>query len=145
MNPHRVIMAAAVACVLMAPGCAPPPEDPVTTGVPAGRQAESVSRPGLTRTGDQNEATAVGTLVFRRDQGGFFGLADMTPSQEPSTDARILVVLVQEDGNRSAPDLAPLVGAYCAFSGTLRTETTLTPIPELVFDSYRVLVPVPGP
>lgn len=99
-----------------------------------------VVMPSLTRESD-GRSTAVGTLAFRRDLGEVFVLVDITPGEKPSTEARVIAVLVESKGQTGAEDLAPLVGAYCAFSGSLvETETSSTAhAPRLAIESYRIL------
>ncbi len=138
----RALLAASVVLPLLFAGCSSrggsgQPSAPPTTVVPS--DTTSTPSPALTRHDAHGSATAVGTLVYRRDQGGFFAVTDLVPGHAPSTDARLLAVLVQPDGSRAAPDLVPLVGAYCSFTGTLRTETSISALPELVVESYRVI------
>ncbi len=138
----RALTTLSVVVPLLLTGCGASdgPEEslrPPTSGVPS--NTTSTPPPALTRHDEQGDATAVGTLVYRRDQGGFFAVTDLVSGRAPSTDARLLAVLVQPDGSRAAPDLVPLVGAYCSFRGTLRMETSTSAPPELVVESYRVI------
>jgi len=141
----RRLPALALICatvLIVVSGCADAGQDPATRGSAGLRSRDmtgGLTAPSLTKVG-KTGATAVGTVVYRRDQGGFFGIADLVPGDEPDPSASIIAILVQSDGGREGADLGPLVGAYCAFTGTLREEAaTSTPAPELIVESYRIL------
>lgn len=140
---RRTVAVAALAAVLLVAGCSrnapagdeiPSRPERLETGIPA---------PGLTRS-SSGEVTAVGTLVYRRDEGGFFAVADIRPGEKPAPNARIVAILTDDTGDRALTELATLVGAYCGFTGTLRSQTsTLAASPEVTYVRYRVYEPVP--
>lgn len=139
MNRNTAI-AVVVSCVLLA-GCA---RHAGTTGqgaspVRSRETSAGIPFPSLTRLGVK-QAQAVGMVVFRREQHGYFALADIVPGEAPDPSAKLISILVQPDGSRRGNDLVPLVGAYCAFSGKLRDQSpTSSPTPELIVESYRIL------
>lgn len=104
------------------------------------QDASRMSPPGLARLRGP-EAEAVGTVVYRRDQGGFFALTDISPDKQGDGPApRILAVLVHEDGKPRVDDLAPLVGSYCRLMGSIvETGTSTFTAPMLSFDTYHIL------
>lgn len=103
---------------------------------------ESLPGPGLTR-GEGDRATAIGTLVFKRTKGGFFALVDASAGTTVSPDARVVAVILDSDGSRGGPELAPLVGAYVEFEGTLLKGTPPEGQFQLGTDSYRILKEAP--
>lgn len=102
--------------------------------------ASMSSEPGLVVLGD-SEAEAVGTVVYRRDQGGFFAVTDIPPGGEgDGSKPRLLAVLVHEDGQPRVDDLAPLVGSYCRLMGSIvETDSSTFTAPMLSFDTYHIL------
>lgn len=142
--PRMAVVVLCVASVLAATGCSPRGVSRSESPVPASRDSASIPSPGLVRTSDQ-DAEAVGTLVYRRDQGGFFAVSDIVPDAEPSRNPRLLAILVNEDGTRRREDLAPLVGRYCRFIGSIvETEATTFTAPLLRFDTYHMLDSTPA-
>lgn len=102
--------------------------------------ASRSSSPGLVILQD-SEAEAVGTVVYRRDQGGFFAVTDILPGREGTgRQPRLLAVLVHENGQPRVDDLAPLVGSYCRLVGSIvETDTSTFTAPMLAFDTYHIL------
>lgn len=102
--------------------------------------ASRASSPGLVILKD-SEAEAVGTVVYRRDQGGFFAVTDIPPGGEGAgSKPRLLAVLVHEDGQPRVEDLAPLVGSYCRLMGSIvETDASTFTAPMLAFDTYHIL------
>lgn len=132
-----------LACALLLTGCAGTETESGELPTVPQRLESGIPAPGVTR--DSNgQVTAVGTVVYRRDQGGFFAVADIEPGELPSADPRIVAIIVNEAGGRDLSELSTLVGAYCGFTGTLHAETaTDTPSPEIAYVTYRVYEGVP--
>jgi hypothetical protein len=103
---------------------------------------ESLPGPGLTR-GEGDSATAIGTLVYKRAKGGYFALVDASAGTTVAPDARVVAVILDSDGGRGGSELAPLVGAYVEFEGTLLKGTPPEGQLQLGTDSYRILKEAP--
>lgn len=143
-SPHHLLAVLMCASMLLT-GCVP---DAVPQDAPAplSVDASGVVEPGLVRWGP-SDTEAVGTVVYRRDQGGFFALADIAPSgARAQQDApRIIAVLVHPDGTPVTEGLGYLVGTYCRIIGTtVEASGTAFTAPLLSFDTYHVLRR-PGP
>ncbi len=150
--PARTPLARCVLAILIATasstGCENGAEKSVVAPAPSSLTSRSSSTPSpslttpspsLTYEDGRGRAIAIGTLVYRRDRGGFFAVADLVPGAEPSPAARLIAVLVNPDGSRDAPDLISLVGSYCTFRGAIRDETSASAVPELVLESYAIV------
>ncbi len=120
-------------------GCGGQSSREVVQPEPLSIDASGTVTPGLIRR-SASDAEAVGTVVYRRDQGGFFAVTNITTAATSPSDIRILAILVHEDGTLRREDLAPLVGVYCRFIGSVvQTESPTFTAPLLSFDTVHIL------
>lgn len=137
MKRHLALAALLIALVLG--GCSAVDDGSVTRADGSVGRTSQEPEPGLVRLSN-SEAEAMGTVVYRRDQGGFFAVADISHDASTKPNPRILAVLVNEDGTPRVSDLAPLVGSYCRFIGSvLETQATTFTAPMLTFETYHIL------
>lgn len=135
---RSVLLIVALAMAFVLGGCS---DARVSDSAEAPRPVASrASSPGLVILRG-SEAEAVGTVVYRRDQGGFFAVTDIAPGGETDgSKPRLLAVLVHEDGQPRVEDLAPLVGSYCRLMGSIvETDSSTFTAPMLSFDTYHIL------
>lgn len=135
---RSVLLIVVLAMAVALGGCSDPNGSSLTE--PPRTDASQASSPGLVILKD-SEAEAVGTVVYRRDQGGFFAVTDISPDSEGhDPEPRLLAVLVHENGQPRVDDLAPLVGSYCRLMGSIvEPDSSTFTAPMLAFDTYHIL------
>lgn len=104
--------------------------------------ADGLPMPGLTKLSSTRTA-AVGTLVWRSLEGGFFAVVDAQPGDVIAGDEPLVAVVLQPEGTSPA-DLEPLLGSYMQFTGVVSDGVnTRMAGTEIVAESYRILKRIP--
>ena len=137
---NRIAIPVALLALVVLAGCSGAAERSADSR-PATIDSSGTPAPGITRMSQEtSETEVVGTVIYRREQGGYFAVADLVPGGEVDANARILAILVHGDGSMRGEDVAPLVGAYCRFIGsTVESSSPTYSAPLLTFNTYHIL------
>lgn len=142
---HMLAAAGVILAALLAACAAPPaaPPSAPTPPAPAPRPGGTVIRPGLYDLGNGRKR-AVGYLVHRTIEGGFWAVTQTAPGQAATSTTNV-AVLVGAEG--LGVDLKALDGRYVAAEGTaLNGVSTRMAGPEIGVRSIAPLTDsVPNP